>query len=237
MSTEGTSGGGMSAKGMMRLLASCLHAATPGAGAAGAVRAKPAALVLAVLLLVLAVLPSSLPTLDWERSLLLQGQVWRLFTGHLVHLGWLHLGLNLAGLLLLAELFWDDLSLNDALGLLLASSLTVSLGLLLAAPGLTRYAGLSGVLHGAWAGSAMLLLLRRECGERDTRLWWALALLAVVAKLVSESLQGPGPLARQLGATVVTQSHALGALGGMLWALLASQAPRLLALAGRPAFD
>ena len=43
--------------------------------------------------------------LRYEREAVLQGEYWRLLTGHLVHGTWLHLLLNGAGLGLVAALF------------------------------------------------------------------------------------------------------------------------------------
>ncbi len=40
----------------------------------------------------------------WDRRLIQAGEPWRFFTGHWVHLGYWHLLMNLAGLLLLALL-------------------------------------------------------------------------------------------------------------------------------------
>ena len=39
------------------------------------------------------------------RSALRDGEFWRFLTGHFVHLNWAHLGLNVAGLVLLQQLF------------------------------------------------------------------------------------------------------------------------------------
>lgn len=198
------------------------------------------ALGLALLMLVLAAWPGSLPALDWNRGALAGGQWHRLLTAHLVHLGSAHLLMNGMALLLLAELFWQHLRARDVALVLFASALGVSLGMLWMLPDLWRYAGLSGVLHGAWAGSALLLLHGRRADP--ARSWWALALLLLAAKLLIENFHGSGFSAPAIGAAVILPSHALGALAGVCCAGLMIFAQSRLRnfgsrLAALPVFD
>jgi rhomboid family GlyGly-CTERM serine protease len=198
------------------------------------------ALGLAVLMLALAMWRASLPALDWNRGAIAHGQWYRLLTAHLVHLGSSHLLMNVMALILLAELFWQQLRAREVALILLASAFGVSLGLLWMLPDLWRYAGLSGVLHGAWAGSALLLLHTRSADP--ARPWWAVALLLLAAKLLIENLHGSGLTAEAIGAPVILPSHALGALAGVCCAglMIFAQSrlrnfrPRLAAL---PVFD
>lgn len=62
--------------------------------------------------------------LRYERTAVLQGQYWRLLTGHLVHYSGQHLLLNGVGLALIAALFPRDYSLRGWL-LILASSIAI----------------------------------------------------------------------------------------------------------------
>lgn len=153
--------------------------------------------------------------LRYERSAVLGGQLWRLLTAHLVHLGWMHLALNAAALLLVALLFGTRWRTRQWAALALAAALAVSLGLLLANPRLGWYVGLSGVAHGLFAAGAL--------GHwRAQRAAAALGLAALAAKLAWEQLGGgaTAPPALIGGATVV-DSHLYGALGGLAaaWAL------------------
>lgn len=149
----------------------------------------------------------------YERELL-DSEPWRLATGHLVHLGWVHLGMNLAGLLLIWALFAGLLPLWCwAMGLLL-SALGVSLGLYLFDPALAWYVGLSGVLHGLLAMGALALLRR----DRVTAM---LLLVGVVGKLLWEQLGGgDAGSAELIGGAVIVNAHLYGALAGLALAPL-----------------
>lgn len=202
-------------------------------------RARWMALALALAMLALGAWPPSLPLLDWNRAAILHGQWYRIFSAHLVHLGVWHLLLNTLALLLLGELFWQQLSARKVMALLLASALGVGIGLLLIAPELWRYAGLSGVLHGAWAGSALLLLNQRR--DDPARTWWAAALLLLAAKLVWENFGGHSLSAQTLDMPVILPSHALGALSGLTFAglvwLASAVRKQRPAVAAKPLFD
>lgn len=164
--------------------------------------------------------------LRYEREAVLQGEYWRLLTGHLVHGTWLHLLLNGAGLALIAALFPRAYSLRAWLLIGLASAVAVDAGFVLYEPQLQWYVGLSGVLHGALAAGAIA--------------WWrhesrplALVLsLVFVAKLAWEQQYGALPLSGDL--PVVVDAHLYGAVGGGVTAtFLWLRAHRQAALASR----
>ncbi len=150
---------------------------------------------------------------QFQREGLAQGQLWRLFTGHFIHLGWPHALMNLAALGLLVYLLAEGLEAASLLGLIVASSLAVDAGLWFLQPELEWYVGLSGVLHGLFAG---LLLLQWFC--RRERYLWLILLLSV--KLGWEGMTGPLPMTADLaGGPVVAVAHLYGALGGVLGAI------------------
>lgn len=147
---------------------------------------------------------------QFQRDALAQGQIWRLFTGHFIHLGWPHALMNLAGLGLVVYLLGEGLGAGSFLGLILASVLAVDAGLWFLEPELQWYVGLSGVLHGLFAG---LLLFQWSC--RGERYLWLILLLSV--KLAWEGTVGSLPMTANLaGGPVVTVAHLYGALGGVL---------------------
>lgn len=146
--------------------------------------------------------------LRYEREAVLQGEYWRLITGHLVHGGWLHLFLNGLGLGLIVMLFPDHYSPRQWLLIALLSLCAIDAGFVFLKPQLEWYVGLSGVLHGVLAAGGVA--------------WWryerkplALALSVIfVGKLTFEQLHGALPLSS--GMAVVVDAHLYGALGGVI---------------------
>jgi rhomboid family GlyGly-CTERM serine protease len=148
--------------------------------------------------------------LRYDRAALMQGQWWRLLSGHLVHLGWSHLALNLAGLALVWALVGDRLSTLRWLVVITASALGISVGLLAFHPELAWYVGLSGILH-ALLVAGSLAALRSGDGRA------ALLLILVWAKLIWEQLAGPLPgSVASAGGAVIVDAHFYGGLVGTL---------------------
>jgi len=161
--------------------------------------------------------------LRYERAAVFRGELWRLVTGHIVHLGWSHTLLNLAGLALVWMLCAPALRGWNGVCTLLASMAAIDAGFLLLEPQLEWYVGFSGVLHGLFAAGVVAALRARETGA-----WILAALLA--AKLLFEQLVGPVPLTEKAaGGAVIESAHLYGAIGGLVAALLAMRvrAPRI----------
>ena len=141
-----------------------------------------------------------------DRDAVFGGQLWRLWSGHWVHLDLRHAAINLIALALLALIAMRMRQLRPLLAASLWMMPLSAAGLLLAAPDLQWYAGLSGLLHG-WAA---WLLLRR--GGRV-----ALAGAALLAgKLLWEQL---APAADDAAFPVIHAAHLAGALVGAALAL------------------
>lgn len=148
--------------------------------------------------------------LRYERSVILQGQIWRVFTGNFVHANWRHLVSDMAGLALWTALAAYLETRRSYLILLLGSGLGVGLGLLLLDPRVGWYVGFSGILHGLFAASAIRLLSHRE--------WLGgLSLLAALAlKLLWEQRYGDLGTAKLLGVPVLVDAHLYGAICGVV---------------------
>jgi rhomboid family GlyGly-CTERM serine protease len=158
--------------------------------------------------------------LRYERTAVLNGQYWRLLTGHFVHGSTQHLLLNGVGLGLIAALFPREYSVRAWLLILASSIVTIDLGFVFLEPQLQWYVGLSGVLHGALAAGTLG--------------WWrheskplALGLTAVlIGKLAWEQWHGALPLSGDM--PVVVDAHLYGAIGGALagaWLAVHNRAP------------
>lgn len=153
--------------------------------------------------------------LQYRRSAILAGEWWRIFSGHLVHLGWSHLAMNLLGLWLIWQFFLERGSPSTrCLYRLPLLAIGTSLGLLFWSPEISWYRGLSGLLHG-WLVVAIL----RHCGCHPWLNTLLLSLLA--AKLTWEQAAGALPGSESwTGGAVVVDAHLYGALSGViLWAL------------------
>jgi rhomboid family GlyGly-CTERM serine protease len=153
---------------------------------------------------------------DWlrfDRNAILHGQLWRLLTAHLTHLGWSHLAMNVAGLWLIWLLFGQRLSVVYWLLILFGSALGVSLGLLAFHPDILWYVGLSGVLHGLFTGGCLMDI---RSGRKDALLLFGL----IVAKLAWEQFSGPLPGSEATaGGKVVVDAHLYGAICGVVLVL------------------
>lgn len=164
--------------------------------------------------LLLSYWPDGLPHLRYDRDALAAGEIWRILSGHLAHLNGVHLLLNLLGLFLLCELLLDDLPAGHAWALSVVSAVGASGFLWCWHPEVRWYAGLSGVLHGLWAGAALAACCRR-------RLLGGLACGLLLIKLMTEWLNGPSVhVVNMIGAPVVAPAHFYGALMGVLYLLI-----------------
>lgn len=182
-----------------------------GAGlAAGRRRAAVAAS-----LILLAVALTSAAALHWpglaaalllDRPAVAQGQWWRLWSGHLLHLGLSHALLNLGALAVILMLVWRQRMLAELAVAALVAMPLLSLALLWLDPQLDWYAGLSGLLHGV----LVMVLVRR--GDMLA----IVLLLLLVAKLACEWRFGSHGQQFE----VVTLAHRLGAALGLLWAVV-----------------
>jgi len=143
------------------------------------------------------------------------GQWWRWWTGHLVHLGWSHAALNLAGLALVWALVGGHLSNAGWLWVIGGSALGISLGLLFLNPELTWYVGFSGVLHGMLVAGALAGIRGRGLGGDRTDL---LLLVVVAGKLAWEQAAGPLPGSESgAGGNVIVDAHLYGGVLGLLF--------------------
>lgn len=151
---------------------------------------------------------SAREALRYERENVLQGEWWRLFSGHLVHGTSQHLWLNVLGLVLCAALFARDYSARAWALVLLASAAVIDVAFVFYEPQLPWYVGLSGVLHGVLAAGAV------AWWRTEPKLLAAGLTVFVVGKLVWEQRVGALPLSGDF--PVVVDAHLYGALGGAL---------------------
>ena len=133
---------------------------------------------------VIQVMPGLRSTLLYDRFAVSQGQVWRLWTGHLVHFGWPHFLVD-TGLLLIVGWFAErryPLFTRWALALMPAFILGC---LYCLDPAMLRYGGLSAVNLG------LLLYVAAQGWQRNWTDWfWPAVIAAYVGELVFEYYRG-----------------------------------------------
>jgi rhomboid family GlyGly-CTERM serine protease len=154
--------------------------------------------------------------LAWDRSAILHGQAWRLWTGHLVHFSISHAGADVLALFATGLLAEPWLGARRFALILLGGAALVSLGLLAFAPALTEYRGASGLaMLTAVLGGA--LAWRRHPKARPVL---GCAVLALAVKTLWEAGAQVAALADlPAGVAVSWQAHLLGALLGAFTAV------------------
>ena len=149
-------------------------------------------------------------SLAYSREYLASGQLWRLVTGHFVHLGWTHLLLNLGGLALVFWLVGQAFRWRQWLYITGISVAAIDAGFWFLYPELAWYVGLSGLLHGLLAAGLLRGLLSQD---RESLILAAF----IVAKLAWEQIGGPLPGSEATsGGTVIVDAHLYGAVGGLI---------------------
>lgn len=151
--------------------------------------------------------------LAYDRALVSGGELWRLLTSNLIHLGWGHLALNGAGLLIMAWLFAGERRTGIWAADLVICSLATAGGLYLFNPEVRWCVGMSGALHGLFVVGAI--------GWMTTGIGpgkWLI--LGIALKLAWEQFVGEMPLTGDIvGARVVTDAHVWGSVGGLIAAV------------------
>ena len=151
--------------------------------------------------------------LRYDASAISHGQVWRLLTGNLVHLGWVHLFRDVPAVFVIWFGFSQVLSERGWILLFLVDGLAVTLGLYFFLPSVEWYVGLSGILYGLVLCAGLLLLpLRPVLG--------GIMVIGTTAIVLSGVFVGPLPIQElHLGGKVIPQAHLFGLIGGVLFAL------------------
>jgi rhomboid family GlyGly-CTERM serine protease len=165
--------------------------------------------------LCLSFLPESLESVfQFDRNRILNGEVWRLFTGHIIHWNSSHLVWDLLVFLACAGLL-EWFQRNLFLGFLIGGALLVSLGMLLFLPGMVTYLGLSALDMGLFA--ALCLQAISYCRFRNRKnlaLVWSMVLLGCLLKPILEVVAGGSLFVSNFGAGIEPSpaSHVFGIL-------------------------
>lgn len=147
---------------------------------------------------------------DWFAS----GEIWRVISAHWVHVGWMHLGLNAAGLMICVSITAPGWSKRQWLLVTLSMALGISLLFTWRNPEINWYVGFSGVLFGLYFLAAV------EMFARD-RLIATLVVVAIVGKVMIEQFSSFDLTSAELiGAPVLVDAHFYGVILAFAIALL-----------------
>ncbi|HEY4213554.1 MAG TPA: rhombosortase [Steroidobacteraceae bacterium] len=146
--------------------------------------------------------------LRYERAGLAGGQLWRLVTGHFIHLDFEHATLNSLGLILMWALFVRDYTPRQWIAIVAGSIAVIDAGLWLRDSTIAWYVGSSGAMHGVMTAGTLAHVKRRDLDG------WVLAVFIIV-KLIYEQTAGALPFS-DTGPGVVVDAHLYGAIGGLL---------------------
>ncbi|WP_428033883.1 rhombosortase [Amphritea sp.] len=180
----------------------------PPASAGGILKLPLVTLAIVLLSIPLSVSPELFQFSYFDRSLIEQGQVWRLITGHLSHTSPSHLGWDLLAFVIAAG-YLELSSRRVMLTSLLTGMISVDVLLLSPWSGVSSYAGLSGLLFSPLLIS-LLIFARRQASLNG----W-LPLLLCMAKLIWEQFSQQALLS-QSPWPPYPAAHLAGAIGGVL---------------------
>jgi rhomboid family GlyGly-CTERM serine protease len=158
--------------------------------------------------------------LVYDRAAIIQGQWWRIWTGHLIHLGWPHLIAD-AGLFVILGWLLERRHPWPSRIALIAMPLLISGGLFVFCPDTTRYVGLSAVNLG------LLVFLACRGWQRDWFDWFWPAVLAIyIGEVIFETVLGHGSGGGMIQfddptVHVATSAHVIAAMCGVAaWGLI-----------------
>ena len=183
-------------------------------------------LICAVFIILLLTLQNFSTELELDRYHVLSGEIWRIWTSHLVHSNMTHLLLNMAAALFIYFSFFTQITLSELLACSLTFSALISVALLFFLPNLDWYNGLSGLLHALVAYFSIRLSMK-------TKMYWIGVGLAWIKVLTEATTNFSGTyLVHDIN--VITEAHLIGNFIGTLFALFlfrnSAFAPKLKSL-------
>ncbi len=148
--------------------------------------------------------------LIYNRNAVMTGEYWRLITGHFFHSNGNHFMLNAAAVALLWALHGQNYRHKNYLMVFLVSAIICSLGMYWFSGHIVLYVGLSGVLHGFFVWGALMDIKHKEKTGY-------ILLIGVIVKIIHEQVYGASAEVESLiAASVATDAHLYGAIGGLL---------------------
>jgi len=168
----------------------------------------------AVFVYCLWVLQSYLGVLEFDRQQVLTGEIWRIWTGHLVHTNSSHFALNIVAAIIIYFTFFTRIKLGELLLYGFVFAALISVTLLCIYPSLGWYNGLSGLLH------ALVAYFSVRLARDEDKIFWA-GLIIVWVKVLVEAIRAHSGYESLVGdMTVITEAHLIGAFFGTVTAFI-----------------
>jgi len=153
----------------------------------------------------------------YHRGFIIDGQYWRVVTGHLFHTNFAHLILNTLAIVLLWALHGRFYSIKNYSLLFIFSCLMISAAIYIFSPEMNQYVGLSGVLHAFFVWGAL-----KDIQYLDKTGY--LLLIGVVIKVAHEQFFGASDdIASLINASVAIEAHLWGVVSGIAFFTLTVQ--------------
>lgn len=160
------------------------------------------------------VLQSYLGVLEFDRQQILSGEIWRLWTGHLVHSNSSHFALNIMAAVIIYFTYITRIKSGELLLYSSVFALLISVTLLCIYPSLGWYNGLSGLLH------ALVAYFSVRLAREEGKIFWA-GLVIVWVKVLVEAILAHSGYENLVGdMTVITEAHLIGAFFGTVTAFI-----------------
>jgi rhomboid family GlyGly-CTERM serine protease len=163
--------------------------------------------------------PESQSHLIYDRAAVAKGEIWRIWTGHLVHFGWPHFIVDAGLFLILGRLLERDYPLASYASLL-GMPLAIAIAMYWGDRSMIRYGGLSAINFG------LLVFLALQGWQRNWIDWfWPVVFSIYVLEIVLEAHSSRGTGGGMIrfsdsSIRVATMAHVGGAaFGALLWAI------------------
>lgn len=157
--------------------------------------------------------------LEFDRLAILNGEWWRLLTGHLTHFGWWHLTTNLIYLSALVFLV-GQLAVRGWLGYMAFVAVVVPVVLLIEPEPLEKYRGISALLYGLTVWCSLVL------AEQGRRYLYCVPVLIII--FISFDLLGYSiPRNLPAGVTAYPFAHLYAVVSALLWYSISRALPRI----------
>ena len=182
---------------------------------------RPCTIIIALLAVILSLGGGSgalAPSLQLTRDSLIEGRLWTILTGPLLHVSFRHLLFDVLGLLVVGWIF-EPMLKRGMIWIVIAINIAVAIAAFAIYPGLQSYCGLSALDQGLLAAGAVALAMNRNA--RPALIIAGVLALKWIGELVfAQSSLGLISTDPALYGTPVPWCHAIGGIAGGLSAWL-----------------